>query len=198
MLEVEALDKTCANGTHALRAVSLRVGPGIFGLLGPNGAGKSSLLRTIATLQRPDSGSVRLDGIDLLADQAGARCRIGYLPQDFCLYPQLTAEALLNQFALYKGLVDRSLRARRVAECLERVGEQQARAFDLPMTLALLDTQGRTLLRRAVVPAELAQPVRLEIDAEPARIVLDHDFTLPTAAAPQRDKQFRNPLYRGG
>ena len=121
MLDIVALDKTYAGGTHALRGVTLRVGAGIFGLLGPNGAGKSTLLRTIATLQQPDSGSVRLDGLDLLADPAGARCRIGYLPQDFGLYPQVAAEALLNQFALYKGLVDRRLRERRVAECLEQV-----------------------------------------------------------------------------
>ena len=121
MLDICALDKTYGNGVRVLRGVTLQVGAGVFGLLGPNGAGKSTLLRTVATLQRPDGGRVRLDGIDVLDQPAEARRRIGYLPQDFGLYPQVTAEALLNQFALYKGILERGLRQRRVAECLERV-----------------------------------------------------------------------------
>lgn len=121
MLELDGIDKTYANGVHALRQISLRVGNGIFGLLGPNGAGKSSLLRTVATLQLPDRGTVRLDGDDVLAAPAAARSRIGYLPQDFGLYPNVGAEALLTQFALYKGLLDAKERQHRVAACLEMV-----------------------------------------------------------------------------
>lgn len=119
MLDIRGLRKVYANGVRALNDIDLRMDNGIFGLLGPNGAGKSSLMRTLATLQLPDAGSIFLDGTDLLADPVSARRRIGYLPQDFGLYPNVSAEALLDQFAVFKGyssaaqrreLVDRHLR----------------------------------------------------------------------------------------
>ncbi len=158
MLDLRDLDKTYPNGVHALRQLSLRVGNGIFGLLGPNGAGKSSLLRTIATLQTPDRGSVQLDGQDLLADPASARVRIGYLPQDFGLYPQVSAEALLDQFALYKGIVDRAQRRRRVAECLAQVNlAGQARQ-------ALGGFSGGMRQRFGIAQALLASPRLLIVD----------------------------------
>ncbi len=158
MLDLRDLDKTYPNGVHALQQLSLRVGNGIFGLLGPNGAGKSSLLRTIATLQTPDRGSVHLDGQDLLADPAAARVRIGYLPQDFGLYPQVSAESLLDQFALYKGIVDRTQRRQRVADCLAQVNlSGQARQ-------ALGGFSGGMRQRFGIAQALLASPRLLIVD----------------------------------
>jgi ABC-2 type transport system ATP-binding protein len=103
-LHVEKLSKRYKNGTQALQDVSLMVPMGMFGLLGPNGAGKSTLMRTLATLQEADSGSVRLDGIDVLKHKDEVRKILGYLPQEFGLYPQVTAEDMLDHFAALKGI----------------------------------------------------------------------------------------------
>ncbi len=92
MLTIRNLSKTYANGVQALKGVSLDIPNGMFGLLGPNGAGKSTLMRTIATLQDPDSGSIHLDDLDVLADKQAARQTLGYLPQEFGVYPKVTAE----------------------------------------------------------------------------------------------------------
>ena len=119
-LELCGITCTYPGGTVALDDVSLTLEPGIFGLLGPNGAGKSTLMRVIATLQQPDRGSVTLDGVDLLARPAEARAQLGYLPQDFGLYPNLSAEATLDHFAALKGLDDRAERRARVAALLAR------------------------------------------------------------------------------
>ncbi|MDY0055103.1 MAG: ABC transporter ATP-binding protein [Methyloversatilis sp.] len=121
MLEVAGLDKRYANGVKALDAVSFDLDAGVFGLLGPNGAGKSSLMRTLATLQRPDRGSIRLKGVDLLAEPDAARRLIGYLPQDFGLYPNVAAQTLLEQFALYKGVESTAQRRDLVAHLLDLV-----------------------------------------------------------------------------
>jgi ABC-type multidrug transport system ATPase subunit len=110
MLEIDDLNKTYANGVHALRSVSLRVPRGMFGLLGPNGAGKSTLMRTIATLQEPDSGSIRLNGLDVLRDRHEVRKVLGYLPQEFGVYPKVSAEALLDHLAVLKGLTNKGER----------------------------------------------------------------------------------------
>ena len=104
MLSIKQLNKTYANGVKAINDVSLEIPNGMFGLLGPNGAGKSSLMRTIATLQDPDSGSIHFDGIDVLKDKAGLRRQLGYLPQDFGVYPNFTAEQFLLYIARLKGL----------------------------------------------------------------------------------------------
>ncbi|MEM8505060.1 MAG: ABC transporter ATP-binding protein [Cyanobacteria bacterium P01_D01_bin.1] len=103
MLSIQNLSKTYGNNIQALRNISLEIGVGIFGLLGPNGAGKSSLMRTLATLQDADSGSITLNGIDILNDPLAARRRLGYLPQDFGVYPNVSAKELLNQLAVFKG-----------------------------------------------------------------------------------------------
>jgi len=105
MLRIENLSKTYDNGVEALRGVSLEIPNGMFGLLGPNGAGKSSLMRTIATLQEPDSGAIFLGDVDLLRDKPEGRKRLGYLPQEFGLYPRTSAETLLDHFAFLKGIV---------------------------------------------------------------------------------------------
>src|SRR4051794_41100781 len=102
MLQITGLSKTYPNGVRALDGVSLSIGAGLFGLLGPNGAGKSTLMRTLATLQEPDSGSITLDGTDVLRDPTGLRRRLGYLPQEFGVYPGVPAEVLLDHLALLK------------------------------------------------------------------------------------------------
>ncbi|HET8697378.1 MAG TPA: ABC transporter ATP-binding protein [Gammaproteobacteria bacterium] len=104
MLTIEGLSKTYAGGVRALDAVSLEVPKGMFGLLGPNGAGKSTLMRTIATLQEADAGSIRFDGIDVRADKLALRKRLGYLPQEFGAYPRTSPELMLGHFAALKGI----------------------------------------------------------------------------------------------
>jgi len=120
-LQIDQLSITYANGVQALHDVTLTVPPGLFGLLGPNGAGKSTLMRTLATLQRPDRGHIRFGDLDVLADPAALRARLGYLPQDFGLYPSLSALDILDHFAVLKGLRDPSDRRDRVLALLERV-----------------------------------------------------------------------------
>ena len=109
-LVIDGLSKTYPNGVRALDGISLRIPTGMFGLLGPNGAGKSSLMRTIATLQSPDAGSIRLGDLDVLAEPDRLRRVLGYLPQEFGLYPNLSAEVTLDHFAVMKGVVDASKR----------------------------------------------------------------------------------------
>ena len=121
MLSISHLSKTYANGVRALCDVSLEIPNGMFGLLGPNGAGKSSLMRTIATLQEPDAGTIRLDELDLLADKQATRRLLGYLPQEFGVYPKVTAEAMLDHFAVLKGVTARGERRELVEALLRQV-----------------------------------------------------------------------------
>src|SRR6476660_7341076 len=102
MLSIKQLNKTYANGVKAINDVSLQIPNGMFGLLGPNGAGKSSLMHTISTLQDPDRGNIHFHGFDVLKDKEGLRRQLGYLPQDFGVYPKVSAEHLLNHFAVLK------------------------------------------------------------------------------------------------
>ena len=118
-LKIEHVSKTYANGVQALKDVSLTIPAGMYGLLGPNGAGKSTLMRILATLQEADSGSATLGEIDVLRDKDAVRRTLGYLPQEFGVYPKVSAEELLDHFALLKGIAER--RARRdVVEALLR------------------------------------------------------------------------------
>jgi ABC-2 type transport system ATP-binding protein len=103
-LTIKGLSKTYPNGVQALKNLSLTVGNNMFGLLGPNGAGKSSLMRTIATLQDPDSGSIDLDGLDVLKQKNAVRRILGYLPQEFGVYPKMSAIDMLNHLAILKGV----------------------------------------------------------------------------------------------
>lgn len=103
-LVIQSLSKTYDNGVHALKNISLTINSGMFGLLGPNGAGKSSLMRTIATLQEPDSGSIHLGTIDVLKQKEAVRKTLGYLPQEFGVYPKISADDLLNHLAVLKGI----------------------------------------------------------------------------------------------
>ncbi len=118
-LSIESLSKTYPNGVKALDEVNLEIKPGMFGLLGPNGAGKSSLMRTIATLQKPDSGRITFGDIDVLGRQMELRKVLGYLPQEFGVYPNLSATDLLQYFAKLKGIktsADRLAIIKRVLE----------------------------------------------------------------------------------
>jgi len=121
MLSVENLEKTYGGGVRALGGVSLEAPAGMFGLLGPNGAGKTTLMKIAATLLEPDSGTVEAGGLDIVADKAGARRLLGYLPQEFGLYPTLTAAQTLDYFARLKGVADRRGRSALVGALLERV-----------------------------------------------------------------------------
>ena len=104
VLTIEHLSKTYPGGVRALRDVSLRIPTGMFGLLGPNGAGKSTLMRTIATLQEPDSGRIMLDDLDVLREKDQVRRLLGYLPQEFGVYPKISAQAMLSHLAVLKGV----------------------------------------------------------------------------------------------
>ncbi len=119
-LKIKNLSKTYPNGIKALKNIDLEIPKGMFGLLGPNGAGKSTLMRTIATLQEADEGSIRLNGIDVLKDKKTVRQMLGYLPQDFGLYPEETAEHLLDHIALLKGIADKKERRKTVKTVLEQ------------------------------------------------------------------------------
>jgi ABC-type multidrug transport system ATPase subunit len=104
MLQLSAVAKTYPGGVRALHDVSLHIPKGLFGLIGPNGAGKSTLMRTIATLQAPDAGTITFEDIDVLRDKTALRRVLGYLPQEFGAYPRTSAEAMLRHFAALKGL----------------------------------------------------------------------------------------------
>ena len=120
-LVIDSLSKTYSNGVKALKNVSLVLNNGMFGLLGPNGAGKSSLMRTIATLQDADEGSITLDGLDVLKQKTEVRRLLGYLPQEFGVYPRINAEQMLDHIARLKGVCNDSERKDLVATLLERV-----------------------------------------------------------------------------
>ena len=121
MLSIKDLRKTYPGGVVALKGVDLEVPAGMFGLLGPNGAGKTTLMKIAATLLEPDAGTVEVDGRDLVADKGGARRMLGYLPQEFGLYPSLTAAQTLDYFAKLKGVSDAAGRRGLVGALLERV-----------------------------------------------------------------------------
>ncbi len=120
-LVIDNLSKTYSNGVQALKNVSLTINQGMFGLLGPNGAGKSSLMRTIATLQEADSGSIKLGDLDILNQKHEVRKILGYLPQEFGVYPRVTAETMLDHIADLKGIVDKKQRKEIIATLLEKV-----------------------------------------------------------------------------
>lgn len=121
MLSITRLSHTYANGTRALDDVNLEIPRGMFGLLGPNGAGKSSLMRCLATLQVPTSGAIRFDGVDVLAEPARLRSMLGYLPQDFGVYPRVSAYAMLDHLAVLKGVAGRGERRETVEGLLQQV-----------------------------------------------------------------------------
>lgn len=126
-LRIDRITKTYPNGVRALQDISITIPPGMFGLLGPNGAGKSSLMRTIATLQPPDSGSITFRDLDVLQQPDALRAQLGYLPQEFGLYPNMPAEAILDHFATLKGIVHPGERKALVASLLQQVNLYEVR-----------------------------------------------------------------------
>ena len=127
MLSIQNLSKTYDNGVQALQGVNLDVPKGMFGLLGPNGAGKSTLMRTIATLQEADSGSIGFGELDVLRQKQEVRRFLGYLPQEFGVYPRITAEAMLDHFAVLKGIANGKQRRESVRGLLEMTNLWEAR-----------------------------------------------------------------------
>ncbi|WP_460472847.1 ABC transporter ATP-binding protein [Emticicia fontis] len=126
-LSLRNINKTYGNGVKAIEGVNLELNNGMFGLLGPNGAGKSSLMKTIAGLQSPDSGYISLNGVDIVADTDFIKQQLGFLPQDFGVYPKISAYDLLNHLATLKGLVNRTTRKEQVLALLDKVNLYQHR-----------------------------------------------------------------------
>lgn len=130
-LIIHNLSKTYANGVKALQNVSLEIPTGMFGLLGPNGAGKSTLMRTIATLQDADQGSVMLNDLNVLTNKNAIRKVLGYLPQQFGVYPKISAEVLLNHLAVLKGITNKSERKELVKALLNKTNLYDVRKQNL-------------------------------------------------------------------
>jgi ABC-2 type transport system ATP-binding protein len=130
-LQIRDLSRTYPNGVHALRGITLSIPPGMFGLLGPNGAGKSTLMRTLATLQEPDGGTIHLGDIDVLREKDRVRRTLGYLPQEFGVHPRMTAERLLEHFAVLKGFTERRRRREVVHGLLHQVNLYDVRGQKL-------------------------------------------------------------------
>jgi ABC-2 type transport system ATP-binding protein len=159
-LTITGLSKTYPNGVKALKNLSLTIGNEMFGLLGPNGAGKSSLMRTVATLQDPDSGSIQLDNIDVLKDKAAVRQVLGYLPQEFGVYPKMSALDMLHHLAIMKGIANKTERTQMVDALLNQTNLWAARKK------ALSTYSGGMKQRFGIAQALLANP-RLIIVDEP-------------------------------
>src|SRR5499425_1775672 len=157
-LRIESLSKQYPNGTQALQNVSLNIPQGMFGLLGPNGAGKSTLMRTLATLQEADSGRVTLGDIDVLRQKDAVRRVLGYLPQEFGLYPKVSAEALLSHFAVLKGIRNAKER-REVVQALL----QQTNLYD-HRRQALGSFSGGMKQRFGIAQALLGNPKLIIVD----------------------------------
>src|SRR5271168_4999564 len=159
-LAITNLSKTYPNGVKALKNLSLTIGNLMFGLLGPNGAGKSSLMRTIATLQDPDAGSIDLDGMNVLTQKNAVRKILGYLPQEFGVYPKMSAIDMLNHLAILKGVMAAGERREMVDALL-----QQTNLWDVRKK-ALSTYSGGMKQRFGIAQALLANP-RLIIVDEP-------------------------------
>jgi ABC-2 type transport system ATP-binding protein len=159
-LSIRGLSKTYPNGVVALKNLSLTIGNNMFGLLGPNGAGKSSLMRTIATLQEPDAGSIDLDGLNVLTQKDAVRRMLGYLPQEFGVYPKMSAADMLNHLAILKGVTVAGERKDMIEALLHQTNLWDARKK------ALATFSGGMKQRFGIAQALIANP-RLIIVDEP-------------------------------
>jgi ABC-2 type transport system ATP-binding protein len=159
-LKIQSLSKTYPNGVKALDNVTLTIPTGMYGLLGPNGAGKSTLMRTLATLQEPDTGAATLGGIDVLKQKDEVRKMLGYLPQDFGVYPRISAEDMLNHIAVLKGVTNGRERKELVRAMLKRCNLDDVRKK------ALASFSGGMRQRFGIAQALLGNP-RLIIVDEP-------------------------------
>lgn len=158
MLSIRNLAKTYAGGVRALKGVSLEIPPGMFGLIGPNGAGKSTLMKILATLLDPDSGTATLDGLDLIANKDQTRKLLGYLPQEFGVYPKLSAMDMLNHLAVMKGITKGGERKEIVEGLL-----QQTNLWDVRKK-ALGGYSGGMKQRFGIAQALLANPKLIIVD----------------------------------
>jgi len=157
-LTISGLSKTYPNGVKALKNLSLTIGNNMFGLLGPNGAGKSSLMRTVATLQDPDSGTIFLDGLDVLKEKAEVRKVLGYLPQEFGVYPKMSAVDMLQHLAIMKGITNKTERNQMVDALLNQTNLWAARKK------ALSTYSGGMKQRFGIAQALLANPKLIIVD----------------------------------
>jgi ABC-2 type transport system ATP-binding protein len=158
VLSIRNLAKTYAGGARALRGVSLDIPPGMFGLIGPNGAGKSTLMKILATLLDPDTGTATLDGLDLIADKDATRRLLGYLPQEFGVYPKMSAVDMLNHLAVMKG-ISKGAERKEVVEGLL----QQTNLWDVRKK-ALGGYSGGMKQRFGIAQALLANPKLIIVD----------------------------------
>ncbi len=180
MLTISGLSKTYPNDVRALDDVSLSIPTGMFGLLGPNGAGKSTLMRTIATLQEPDSGSIHLDDIDVLQNKTELRRCLGYLPQEFGAYPRTSPVVMLNHVAVLKGITDKKVRKALVEQLLTKTNLWDVRKKSI-------DTfSGGMKQRFGIAQALIGQPKLIIVDE-------------PTAGLdPAERRRFQNLLAKIG
>jgi ABC-2 type transport system ATP-binding protein len=179
-LAINNLSKTYPNGVQALKNVSLSISTGMFGLLGPNGAGKSTLMRTIATLQEADEGTIQLNGINVLKEKHKVRELLGYLPQEFGIYPEVTAENMLDHIAVLKGIHNKKERRQLINDLLH-----QTNLWDLRRT-RLGEFSGGTKQRFGIAQALLGNPELVIVDE-------------PTAGLdPQERNRFHNILSEIG
>ena len=158
MLKIADLSKTYPNGVEALKNVSLEIPAGMYGLLGPNGAGKSTLMRTIATLQQPDQGTSALDGLDALQQPAELRQKLGYLPQDFGVYPRISALDMLDHMAVLKGFTRKKERRDLVDNLL-----RQTNLYDVRKK-ALAGFSGGMRQRFGIAQALIGDPQLIIVD----------------------------------
>ena len=158
MLTINHLVKTYPSGVQALRGVSLDLDSGVFGLLGPNGSGKTTLMKIVATLLEPDSGTIHMNDTDLLANKTLTRELLGYLPQDFGLYPTLTAWQMLDYLAKLKGVTNRKERHALIDALLERVNLWSAR------TQRLGEYSGGMRQRFGIAQALIGEPKLIIVD----------------------------------
>ena len=180
MLTISGLSKTYPNDVRALDDVSLSIPTGMFGLLGPNGAGKSTLMRTIATLQEPDSGSIHLDDIDVLQNKTKLRRCLGYLPQEFGAYPRTSPVVMLNHVAVLKGITDKKVRKALVEQLLTKTNLWDVRNKSI-------DTFSGGMKQRFGIAQALI--------GEPKLIIVDE----PTAGLdPAERRRFQNLLAKIG
>ncbi len=158
MLSIQNLTKTYSGGVRALRGISLEIPQGMFGLLGPNGAGKSTLMKILATLLEPDTGSARLDDLDLVTQKDETRKILGYLPQEFGVYPKMPALALLDHLAVLKGVTDRKERKETVEGLLQQTNLWDSRKKPLG------GYSGGMKQRFGIAQALLANPKLIIVD----------------------------------
>jgi ABC-type multidrug transport system ATPase subunit len=180
MLKIKDLTKTYPSGVQALKGVSLELSPGVFGLLGPNGSGKSTLMKILATLLEPDSGTIEMNDVDLITRKDHTRRMLGYLPQDFGLYPTLTARQMLDYLAKLKGISNKRERHALIEALLERVN------LSLEPTQPLREFSGGMRQRLGIAQALIGDPQLIIVDEptaglDPQERVRFHNLISETA-----------------